>query len=293
MAGSSDGPTTALREDTDVMSAPALVRSFNRYELKYVIHASQIDAITQDVLHQMAPDRHGDASGSYVISSLYFDSADLKMLSSKVIGSRYRRKLRVRMYGEDATPDAMAMVEIKQRLGRTTQKRRVVLPLRDGLRLCQGGQASTDRDDPTDRQVSEEIRALALALQLRPACTISYRRRAFVGSAFEPGLRITFDTDVWASPPRLDFCAEPPSRFLLPRDWAILEIKVDDKVPRWIVELVTRHGCQLRRVSKYCLGMIFLHALEMPVGLWPSSEELRRSAAWVVQSAGRQARAAS
>jgi SPX domain protein involved in polyphosphate accumulation len=276
----------------DVMSALSLVRSFNRYELKYVIHSSQIDAITHDVLRQMAPDRHGDASGSYVISSLYFDSPDLRMLGSKVIGSRYRRKLRVRMYGEDATPDSMAMVEIKQRLGRTTQKRRVVLPLRDALRLCEG-HAVGDWDDAADREVSEEIRALALALHLRPACTISYRRRAFVGSPFEPGLRITFDTDIWGSPPRLDFFAEPPSRFLLPRDWSILEIKVDEKVPRWIVELVTRHGCQLRRVSKYCLGMVSLHALEMPVGLWPSSDELRRSAARIVESAELKALAAS
>ena len=63
------------------------IRSFNRYELKYLVHASQIDGLVADISHQMAPDPHGDASGSYVISSLYYDSSELHMLRSKIVGS--------------------------------------------------------------------------------------------------------------------------------------------------------------------------------------------------------------
>jgi len=264
--------------------ATETLRSFNRYELKYVVHASQLDAIVDDVLLQMAPDRHGDSSGSYIVTSLYFDSPDLQMLSSKVIGSRYRRKLRVRTYGEDVDSMSTSMVEIKQRLGRTTQKRRVVMPLQAGLRLCRG-HADWSWVDPADERVSSEIRSLVLALQLRPACTISYRRRAFVGSALEPGMRITLDSEVWGAPPRLDFSTERPGSLIVPRDWSILEIKVDDRVPGWVIELVTRHGCQLRRVSKYCLGMVRLQARDLPVGIWPSSGDLQRTAARVVEAA--------
>src|SRR3954471_17269601 len=94
---------------------PAPIRSFNRYELKYVIHASQIERIVADVLGQMSPDRYGDASGSYVISNLYYDSPELHMLRSKIVGSNYRRKLRVRVYGDGSDrPPRSAMVEIKQ-----------------------------------------------------------------------------------------------------------------------------------------------------------------------------------
>jgi SPX domain protein involved in polyphosphate accumulation len=254
---------------------PAPIRSFNRYELKYVIHASQIDGIVADVLGQMAPDRHGDASGSYVISNLYYDSAELHMLRSKIVGNNYRRKLRVRIYGDGSDrPPQSAMVEIKQRLGRTTQKRRVVVPLDEALRICEA-RSAWDWDDAADRAVAEEIRCLVLTLALRPACTISYRRRAFVGSRFEPGLRLTIDTDLWGAPPRLDFYTQRPSAFLMPRDWSILEIKVDDRVPSWINELVTRHDCQLRRVSKYCLGMSKLHGITLPMAAWPSSSDPR------------------
>jgi SPX domain protein involved in polyphosphate accumulation len=262
------------------------IRRFNRYELKYVIHASQIDRIVADIATQMAPDPHGDASGSYLLSSLYYDSAELHMLRSKIVGTNYRRKLRVRVYGPVGTPTAdaagavtaapagTAMVEIKQRLGRTTQKRRVVVPLDEALRLCEA-QSSWTWDDARDRAVADEIKALVLALRLRPACTISYRRRAFVGSRLEPGLRLTIDTDVWGAPPRMDFYTQRPTAFLVPRDWSILEIKVNERVPSWINELVTRHGCQLRRVSKYCLGMVKLHDLKMPMAAWPSSGDDR------------------
>jgi hypothetical protein len=251
----------------------ATIRSFNRYELKYVIHASQIDAIVGDVLGHMAPDRHGDASGSYVISNLYYDSPELHMLHSKLVGTNYRRKLRVRVYGDASHgPPRTAMVEIKQRLSRTTQKRRVVVPLDEALRICEARSAWT-WDDATDQATAEEIRSLVLALGLRPACTISYRRRAFAGSRFEPGLRLTFDTDLWGAPPRLDFYSQRPTTFLMPRDWSILEIKVDDRVPNWINELVTRHDCQLRRVSKYCLGMVRLHGIQLPMAAWPSSSD--------------------
>jgi SPX domain protein involved in polyphosphate accumulation len=251
-----------------------VLRRFNRYELKYLIHASQVKDITTDLLHQMAPDRHGDASGSYIITNLYYDSADLHMLRSKLIGSNYRRKLRIRVYGE--TPNDLAgkaMVEIKQRLGRTTQKRRVVLPLREAYSLCDG-ESAWNFDDPADVQVVDEVEALVHALQLRPVCTISYRRRAYVGSRFEPGLRVTFDTDLWGAPPTMDLPVSGPSNYLIPRDWSILEIKVDEKVPGWICDLVTKHNCQLRRVSKYCLGMIHLHALQLPMGAWSYSHDL-------------------
>ena len=255
-------------------ASTAPVRSFNRYELKYLIHASEIAGIVADLLRQMSPDLHGDASGSYVISNLYYDSAELHMLHSKIVGTNYRRKLRVRVYGDvGGDPPSMAMAEIKQRLGRTTQKRRVMVPLDEALRICEA-QSSRTWDDVKDQAVADEIRCLVLALGLRPACTISYRRRAFVGSRFEPGLRVTFDTDLWGAPPRLDFYTQRPTSYLMPRDWSILEIKVDDRVPHWINELVTRHNCQLRRVSKYWLGMIKLHDIQLPMAHWPSAGDL-------------------
>jgi SPX domain protein involved in polyphosphate accumulation len=244
------------------------IRRFDRYELKYVVHLSELGAITSDLACQMRPDVHGDSGGSYSISNLYYDSAERHMLHSKLVGTSYRRKLRVRVYGDKPGDlGGLAMVEIKQRLRRTTQKRRVVLSLAEAYELCEGHPPSHWKD-AADRQVADEVQSLVHALQLRPACVISYRRRAFVGSRFEPGLRVTLDTDLWGASPSLDFGSESPPRYLMPRDRAILEIKVDEKIPKWVCDFVAKHNCQLRRVSKYCLGMIELHSLQIPMNPW-------------------------
>lgn len=256
------------------MASRETIRSFNRYELKYVVHLSQAAGIIADLLLQMTHDRHGDTSGSYNVTNLYYDSAQLHLLRSKIVGTNYRRKLRIRVYGDTLTnPATTAMTEIKQRLGRTTQKRRVVLPLEDALSLCEGVREVV-RGDAADGPVADEIISLVHALQLRPVCTVSYRRRAFVGSRFESGLRVTFDTELWGGPPTADLCGPSPSSYLMPRDWSILEIKVDDRVPNWICELVAKHNCRLQRVSKYCLSMVRLNAMQVPLSGWAYSAEL-------------------
>jgi SPX domain protein involved in polyphosphate accumulation len=248
------------------------IRSFDRYELKYVVHVSQLPALANDLSLNMALDAHGDGTGSYDITNLYYDSAELHLLHSKIVGTSYRRKLRVRVYGETpGDPAGSAMVEIKQRLRRTTQKRRVVLPLPEAYRLCQG-ELPRRFEDPVDLNVAEEMTAMVHGLQLRPACVIAYRRRAFVGSRFEPGLRVTMDTDLWCAPPSLDLPRPSLPMYVMPRDWAILEIKVDERVPNWVCELVANHDCQLRRVSKYCLGMVRLLALQSPLNPWSTGE---------------------
>jgi SPX domain protein involved in polyphosphate accumulation len=250
------------------------IRQFNRYELKYLVHSSQVPRIVDDLSRQMTPDLHGDASGSYIITSLYYDSAGLHMFHSKLIGANYRRKLRVRVYGKTPEdPDNIAMAEIKQRLARTTQKRRVLLPLGEAFQLC-AGKDTRHWQDPEDARVAAEISALVQSMQLRPTCTISYRRRAFVGSRFEPGLRVTFDSDIWVGPPKMDLHRSSISSYLIPRDWSILEIKVDEKVPSWVCELISRHKCEIRRVSKYCLGIATLRGFWTGEGLWRFLEEM-------------------
>ena len=38
----------------------------------------------------------------------------------------------------------------------------------------------------------------------------------------------------------------------------VMEVKVNHAVPLWITHLLARHGCTLRRFSKYCAGVVRL-----------------------------------
>ena len=55
-----------------------------------------------------------------------------------------------------------------------------------------------------------------------------------------------------------------------PPDWCVMEVKVNEAVPDWVTSLLARHGCQLRRMSKYCAGVATGRGIRvMPLAMAP------------------------
>jgi SPX domain protein involved in polyphosphate accumulation len=247
------------------------IRRFNRYELKYILPAERSQAVIRDLRSMVEPDDHGGEAG-YRITSLYYDSPDLDCFWAKIEGIKFRRKLRLRIYpGEDITKVDSGMVEIKQRVNRTVQKKRLKLPLPDAEALCRGEDLSLELDD-LDRVAASEVHYLINALHLQPTCVISYWRKAFVGGFYDAGLRVTFDADLRSRVHELTVNADAPNHLWAPPDWCIMEVKANDSIPDWVTSLLARHNCQLHRVSKYCAGLAAargIHAVPytFPIGL--------------------------
>ncbi len=229
-----------------------MITRFNRYELKYLVHTSEREPLLRKLAENMTVDREGGPTGSYRVTSLYYDSPELHCYRAKLDGIKYRRKLRVRVYGDESSLERPAMIEVKQKHRRTVSKRRVCVPLAEALAIC-ARRRLPSLSSPKDLEVVREVAHLVDALTLEPRCVISYRRQAFQGSRFEPGLRVTFDTEVAASRPTEEL-GRGTRHLFVPRDWMIMEVKVNDRVPRWMSALLERHHCELRRVSKYCSG---------------------------------------
>lgn len=230
-----------------------MIRRFNRYELKYILPYGQYQKILQDFKGFLQPDKHADAGGVYRISSLYYDSPDLSCYRNKIDGIKYRRKLRLRVYKDsDMT---FGFVEIKQRINRTVQKRRICLPIDEAKALCSGMDIDMQRLDQTDQETASEVLYLVKALSLRPQCIISYHRKAYEGSRYEHGLRVTFDTHLKYRLNNLDVTQPSKDRFFLPPDSVVMEVKANERVPIWLTSLFGLHQCNLQRVSKYCLGI--------------------------------------
>ena len=237
-----------------------MIKRFNRFELKYLIGGKVRDALLPDLLPYVVPDPEGGESGTYKVTSLYYDTDDLYFFRSKIEGIRFRRKVRIRQYGDfSAAPDALTMLEIKQRIGRTTQKRRLALPLAESVALCK---AELERtwDDARDREVAGEIEFLVRNLRLRPTCLVSYVRQAFMGGRYEPGLRVTFDQNLWASPGADGFTPGTRHHFLSP-DLLVMEVKANDAVPQWVSRMLARHGCEIERFSKYVTGIAHMRVM--------------------------------
>ena len=234
-----------------------LVKVFNRFELKYFIRVERYRDLVADLGHFMEPDAHGDVHGFYRIISLYYDSPDYACYRSKIDGLKFRRKLRLRVYqspGQELSSINQGFVEIKQRFNRTTQKKRLVLPLAQAKRLC-AGEAVPDGLDARDTATAAEISYLIRAMQLRPAAVVSYRRRAFVGGRYERGMRLTFDQQLKGRAHALDVNQEARNYHFLPLDWVLMEVKVNERIPTWMVALLAKHQCSLQRMSKYCAAL--------------------------------------
>jgi hypothetical protein len=192
----------------------------------------------------MSPDPNGDSDGTYRVTSMYFDTA----------------RMRMRVYGEKGDDiDVTTSVELKDRIGRTMQKRRLFLPLRHAYRLCRGLPVYCF-EEKRDAALAREVTALVESLGLEPSCVVSYVRRALVGEDDGLDLRVTFDHRIECRSPKHGMGVHPAGTTFVPDDWVVMEVKVNHAIPLWISELLSRHSCKLHELSKFRLASAHLSA---------------------------------
>ena len=189
----------------------------------------------------------------------------MRFYREKIDGINIRRKLRIRHYEscEPLTEDSYVFVEIKQRVNRVTQKRRIMLPYRDAMQLC--NERHVPEHSSQDDAVIDEITCMLWQYNLRPASIVRYARQALVSTEYDVGLRVTFDNDLSYQVNRLELDEEPSDLPLFPNGWTIVEIKVNERIPYWLTELIAMHNLNLVRVSKYCRSIELAQDLASPV----------------------------
>jgi SPX domain protein involved in polyphosphate accumulation len=240
------------------------LRRFNRFELKYLLTLRQAEEVKERLHGYLVPDPHGE--GCYDLTSLYYDSPDLRFYSEKLDGVRVRRKLRIRHYetGEALTEDTPVYVEIKQRVDRVTQKRRARMTYREALRLCSG--RVRPQCEAEDRAIMDEVETMLWQYNLHPVSVVGYHRQALIGTDYEPGLRVTFDTRLTCRRNNLQLHEPGMPLAMMRPDRAVMEVKVNDRLPAWMAELVGAKDLQLVRLSKYCLSIE--HGSKHPATNW-------------------------
>ncbi|WP_016909169.1 polyphosphate polymerase domain-containing protein [Streptomyces xiaopingdaonensis] len=227
------------------------LHAFNRFELKYLVPVERASEIRDELAERMDVDRNSPPGG-YGVWSLYYDTPRLRFYWEKIEGLKFRRKLRIRHYGDLAGVDdsAPVCVEIKQRVNRVTQKRRMTLPYEAARRLCDGRELI--EHSPEEAAFVQEVLELIVRLDLRPTAITGYQREALVGRDIDTGLRVTLDRRVRGRD--RDFHLGTPhaeNRFTIPPHLAVMEVKVDERTPYWITDLAAKRNLDLVRVSKY------------------------------------------
>ncbi|MFE7130887.1 polyphosphate polymerase domain-containing protein [Streptomyces sp. NPDC057638] len=227
------------------------LHAFNRFELKYLVPVERAAGIRDELAERMDRDPHSPVGG-YGVWSLYYDTPQLRFYWEKIEGLKFRRKLRIRHYGDPGgvTDDVPVCVEIKQRVNRVTQKRRVTLPYGLARRLCDHRELVDH--SPRESAFVQEVLELIVRLNLRPTAITGYQREALVGRDADTGLRVTLDRRVRGRDRDFHFgVPTPENRFTIPPHLAVMEIKVNERTPSWITDLTARRNLNLVRISKY------------------------------------------
>jgi hypothetical protein len=236
------------------LRAPSKLHAFNRYEIKYVLPGTAVPALRTELARRMDLDSYA-VSGGYGVWSVYYDTRDLRFYWEKIEGLRFRRKLRIRHYGDRFTvdDDTTVFVEIKQRVNRVTQKRRIALPYRLARELCD--HRTMIEHDPSQRAFVEEVLELVCGLDLRPVAMTGYQREAFIGHDAEAGLRVTIDHRIRGRDRDLRLGADAENRLIVPARLAVVEFKTNERVPYWLTDLAAKWNLSVVRISKYCQGV--------------------------------------
>jgi len=251
--------------DIDATATASAIHRFNRYEIKYLMPEHKVPEFRDLLLRRMVVDANTRGSLER-ISSLYYDTRDLRFYWEKIEGIKFRRKLRIRVYGEPQSldGDAQAFVEIKQRTNRVTQKRRVALPYRYALMLCAGLPVPEELE--LRPAFANEVLTMVASLDLQPAAVTTYLREAYIGVDADIGMRITLDHRVCGRRRDLDLSIAASNQFLISQQLAIIEIKANERVPTWFTDLAAELELTTVRISKYCKA-IEAYAESIDVGL--------------------------
>jgi hypothetical protein len=231
----------------------------DRYELKYLITESQVEAVRRFITPYctLDPNSESEPSHQYIIRSLYFDTPrrDLYWISRQRRAHRW--KMRVRQYGEGKTASKKVFLELKNKHCELVKKSRTRVPAE--------GWANRIRSElPWDGSSEEtRFREKLERYPLAPALMVRYEREAW-SSTVDFYARVTIDRQITCQPWaewNLDGDANNwlslDSRRTMKAipEGVVLELKCQTSVPDWLIALPTVLGLQKTSYSKFCAGI--------------------------------------
>ena len=229
---------------------------FNRLESKYLIDRTTRTALTRDLQAFMRPDSHAGPGGSYRVRSLYFDTAYYMAYRQKMAGEAQRHKLRIRAYGDDPSQTPFVRLEVKSRYLSYIYKVVVDVSRQEYQEIeC----AFKRRIMPPSHLwagngMSKEFFRLKQQYNFEPKILIEYRRQAFERMELNR-VRVNFDDELIACRDLDLFGPMHGARRLLQYGHSIFEIKVDNVMPYWLHQLISKYDLQNQALSKFCYAV--------------------------------------
>lgn len=213
---------------------------FQRYEKKYLLTASQYELFREVADEYMQVDEYGEST----ICNIYYDTPDYDLIRASIEGPVYKEKLRLRSYGIPKQGEPV-FLEIKKKYKGIVYKRRIALPLEEAYKSLEQGVVDEGRG-----QVAKEINYFLKRYHPVPKVYLAYDRVAMFGIE-DTNLRMTFDFRIRSREDKLDLAMGDNGKLLLADGEVVMEIKVKDVYPMWLIQGLEKLSIYPHSFSKY------------------------------------------
>ena len=225
------------------------INTFARKEIKFLLNMEQYEALMDVISIYMNPDKYCVGGKEYGIYNIYYDTQDDYLIRTSLAKPYYKEKIRLRSYYSPAAPDDTVFLEIKKKIGGIVTKRRV------SMTLAESEEYFATRKKPQSakyitQQVFRELDAFLDHYPVAPKQYISYQREAFFGKD-NKDFRLTFDRKITERRHDLTLADESYGRFIIGADQRLMEVKVGDSMPAWLVDALSELQVYKTSFSKY------------------------------------------
>lgn len=211
---------------------------FRRREIKFLITDQQRSALETEIARHMVPDRFAHSS----IRNIYYDTPDFRLIRHSLEHPVYKEKIRLRCYGKDGQE---VFLEMKKKFDGIVYKRRMVLS------EWQAEEFMAGHGSLPDTQIGRELTYFRNFYQnLRPQVFLRYERDSWYGRE-DPGLRITFDNEIFYRSVDLHLHGEDDGEAILEPGFSLMEVKAENAIPLWLTEILAKLKISKTSFSKY------------------------------------------
>lgn len=225
------------------------IKSFKRYEKKYLLTQEQYDLLIPKILEYMEFDEHCKDDKNYNIYSIYYDNDNNDVIRHSISKPYYKEKLRLRSYKITSSPEDIVFLELKKKINGIVNKRRIVLTFKEATDFLEKG-IRPNTEDYVNNQVLNEIEYYLSKHEVHPAVFIGYSRKAFFAKD-NRDFRLTIDSKILTRRQNLSLNEGYFGEDILEKNQYLMEVKILGSIPLWFTHILSELKIYNTHFSKY------------------------------------------
>ena len=225
------------------------IKSFKRFEKKFILTSEQYNKLLPILLNYMNLDKHCKVGENYNIYNIYYDTLNNDVIRHSISKPYYKEKLRLRSYNVPNSLDDKVFLELKKKINGIVNKRRVVMTLGEVYEFLEN-RKKPNFDDYENNQVIREIEYYLSKNKVYPNVYIGYSRKALFGKD-DKEFRVTFDNEITVRRNDLYLTSGCFGYDILGENKYLMEVKFLGSIPLWFTKILSDLKIYNTHYSKY------------------------------------------